>query len=432
MSQLKNTYRKFSKNQLFNNFISLFSLQGVNLVLPFLTLPYLGRVLGAENYGVVLMVYAVMQYLFVLCDYGFNLSATRDVSIYREDKAKIDRIFSNIYYIKSVLVLLAFIVLAVCVYTVAELKAHKLAYFLGFGIVVGQVLNPIWFFQGMENMKYMTRVNVIAKGLFTALIFIVIRSEGDYYKVPLLYSIGFIVGGIFSLYFAFRYFNVKLVPPDLKEIRRLLGSSTQYFLSRSAAALYTSSNTFVAGLALGNYFAGIFGAAEKIFMAMTVIYAPLGDALYPYMAKKRNLRLFKKILFGVISVNTLVALVVYLFSDWITLLVFGPDFTESAQLLRIFCVLALIFVPAVMIGYPFLGALGKEKYANYSVVFASVLHVILLIVLYEHLTVYRIVYLLLFTQAIVFIIRLVGAKKLSGALKSGNLTSSDVPEDPEK
>lgn len=363
------------------------------------------------------MVYAVMQYLFVLCDYGFNLSATKDVSIYREDRAKIDRIFSNIYYIKLVLVLLAFIVLAISVSTVDELKAHKLAYFLGFGIVIGQVLNPVWFFQGMEDMKYMTRVNVIAKGLFTALIFIVIRTESDYFKVPLLYSIGFIVGGLFSLYFAFGYFGVKFQRPDLSEIRRLLGSSTQYFLSRSAAALYTSSNTFIAGLALGNYFAGIFGAAEKIFMAMTVVYAPLGDALYPYMAKNRNLRLFKKVLVGVILVNTLVAIGVYFLSDWITVLVFGPDFTESADLLRIFCILALIFVPAVMLGYPFLGALGKEKYANYSVVFASVLHVVLLIVLYNYLTVHRIVYLLLFTQAIVLIIRLIGVKKLRGELR---------------
>lgn len=418
MFHIKNTYRKFSKNQLFKNFVSLFSLQGVNLILPFLTLPYLGRVLGAENYGVVLMVYAVMQYLFVLCDYGFNLSATKDISIYRDEKEKINEIFSNIYYIKLVLVLLALIILSISIFTVEELKNHRIAYFLGFGIVIGQVLNPIWLFQGMENMKYMTQVNVIAKGLFTALIFVFIRNEGDYFKVPLLYSIGFITGGVFSLYFAFKYFDINWTRPKGKEIKRLINNSTQYFLSRSAAAMYTSSNTFVAGLALGNYFAGIFGAAEKLFLAMTVVYAPLGDALYPYMAKNRNLKLFKKILFLVVAANTVIALFVYCFSDGIVVLIFGPDFSESADLLRLFCLLALIFVPAVMIGYPFLGALGKEKYANYSVVFASVLHVILLVVLYNQLTVYRIVYLLLFTQTIVLVIRLVGAKKLRDQLKS--------------
>ncbi|MFS4455322.1 oligosaccharide flippase family protein [Maribacter sp. 2304DJ31-5] len=418
MSSLKKTYQSLYKNRLFKNFVSLFSLQGVNLALPFLTLPYLGRVLGAEKYGVVLMVYAVMQYLFVLCDYGFNLSATKDISIYRDEKQKINEIFSNIYYIKLVLVLLALGVLVLCVFAIEELQNHKTAYFLGFGIVIGQVLNPIWLFQGMENMKYMTRVNVIAKGLFTALIFILIKTENDYFKVPLLYSIGFIVGGVFSLYFAFTHFNVKWTRPNTQEIKRLINNSMQYFLSRSAAAMYTSSNTFIAGLALGNYFAGIFGAAEKLFMAMTVVYAPLGDALYPYMAKNKNLKLFKKILISVTLVNTLVVLFVYFFSDSIVLLVFGLDFTESAELLRMFCFLALIFVPTVMIGYPFLGALGKEKYANYSVVCASVLHVVLLAVLFNYLTVYRIIYLLLFTQAIVFVIRLIGANQLRIKLRS--------------
>jgi len=417
---IKQVYRKFSKNQLFNNFVSLFSLQGINLILPFLTLPYLGRVLGAERYGVVLMVYAVMQYLFVLCDYGFNLSATKDVSIFREDKQKINSMFSNIYYIKLVLVLLAFIILAICVFSFDELYEHKTAYLLGFGIVVGQVLNPIWFFQGMENMKYMTRVNVIAKGLFTILIFMVIKTESDYYKVPLLYSIGFVIGGLFSLYYAFKNFNVKFGKPDVREIKRLMSNSTQYFLSRSAAALYTSSNTFIAGLALGNYFAGIFGAAEKIFMAMTVIYAPLGDALYPYMAKNRDLKLYKKIFIGAIVANTALAAIVYFFSDMIVLLIFGPDFADSADLLRLFCFLALLFVPAVMLGYPLLGALGKEKYANYSVVFASLLHVAILLVCYNYLTVNRIIYLLFFTQAIVLTIRLVGAKKLRAELKQEN------------
>lgn len=417
MSQIKNTYRKLYKNQLFKNFISLFSLQGINLILPFLTLPYLGRVLGAEKYGVVLMVYAVMQYLFVLCDFGFNLSATKDISIYRDDKQKINQIFSNIYYIKLVLVVLAFLLLVICVFTFDELKNHKIAYLLGFGIVIGQVLNPIWLFQGLENMKYMSRVNVIAKGLFTALIFVVIKVKSDYIYVPLLYSIGFIAGGLFSLYFAFNHFNVKWTLPNYKEIKRLVHNSFEYFLSRSAAALYTSSNTFMAGLALGNYFAGIFGAAEKLFMAMTIIYTPLGDALYPYMAKNKNLKLFKKIIFFVVLANTVIAFFVYLFSDSIVLLIFGPDFIKSSELLKLFCLLAVIFVPTVMIGYPFLGALGKEKYANYSVVFASLLHILLLVILFNHLTVSRIVYLLLFTQTIVFIIRLIGTNKLRLELK---------------
>ena len=383
-----------------------------------MTLPYLGRVLGAEHYGVVLMVIAVMQYLFVICDYGFNLSATRDIAIYREDKEKINEIFSSIFYIKFVLVLLSFAILTFCVFSINGLNEHKTAYFLGFGIVIGQVLNPVWLFQGMEKMKYMTWVNIIAKGTFTALIFVFIRVEEDYLKVPLLYSLGFLIGGLFSMYFAFKFFKIKWIKPNLYVIKNMVKHSTQYFLSRSAATLYTTSNTIVAGLALGNYYAGIFGAAEKLFMAMTVIYNPLGDALYPYMAKNRNIKLYKRIFIMVMVLNTLVATLMFIYSDQIVLLIFGEEFRESIKIFELFCLLVLIFVPTVMLGYPFLGALGKEKHANYSVVFASLIHLVLLAVLFNSLTIYKILYLLIFTQTIVFVVRLIGSKILWKEIKT--------------
>lgn len=390
----------------------------MNLVLPFLTLPYLGRVLGAENYGVVLMVIAIMQYLFVICDYGFNLSATKDIAIYREDKGKVNEIFSNIFYIKFVLVFLSFVILTMCIFSLTALKEHKTAYFLGFGIVIGQVLNPVWLFQGMEKMKYMTWVNIIAKGTFTALIFVFIRVEEDYLKVPLLYSLGFLIGGLFSMYFAFKFFKIKWIKPNLDVIKNLVKHSTQYFLSRSAATLYTTSNTIVAGLALGNYYAGIFGAAEKLFMAMTVIYNPLGDALYPYMAKNKNIKLYKRVFIMVMLLNTVVATLMFIYSAQIVLLIFGEEFRESIKIFELFCLLVLIFVPTVMLGYPFLGALGKEKYANYSVVFASLVHLVLLAALFNSLTIYRILYLLIFTQSIVFVVRLIGSKILWKELKT--------------
>ncbi|WP_299212985.1 oligosaccharide flippase family protein [uncultured Aquimarina sp.] len=412
MSKIKGIYYRFRKNQLFKNFISLFSLQGVNMILPFLTLPYLGKVLGTDRYGVVLMVYAVMQYLFVFCDYGFNLSATKDVSIYRDDKKKINEIFSNIYYIKLGLIMSSFVVLFYLVSYIDVLKTHRTAYFLGFGIVIGQVLNPIWLFQGMERMKYITIVNVIAKGIFTGLIFLIIKTKSDYIKVPLLYSIGFMTGGIISILIALKQFDVAFTKPNLGIIKRLIKNSTQYFLSRSAAAMFTSSNTFVSGLALGDYFAGIFGAAERLFTAMTVIYTPLGDTLYPYMAKNRNMVLYKKILISVLIMNLVVAAGVYFFSSEIVFLVFGEGFEQSSELLKLFCYVSLIYVPSVMIGYPLLGALGKEKYANYSVVFASVLHMFLLFTFYEYLTVNKIVYLLIFAQSVVFTIRIIGVRKL--------------------
>jgi PST family polysaccharide transporter len=401
----------YFKHVLVKNFLALSTLQVINLVLPFITLPYLTRVLGVSNYGVVVMVYSIMQFLSVICDYGFNLSATKDISLFRNNISKVNTIFSSVLIIKSGLLTISLLILVILTTYVPAIAANKMAYLMGFGIVIGQTLTPVWLFQGMENMKYITLVNLVSKSLFTILIFVFIKSPENFIFIPLLYSVGFIIAGVLSLVFAYKEFGVSFYFPKSINVIEQFKNSTQYFYSRASVAIYTSSNNFVVGIILGEFYAGIFGVAEKLFTAMTVIYSPLSDAIYPYMVQKKDLKLFKKIFFTTITFNLLVSLITLFFATEIVCFVFGEGYEESALLLKYFCILALIIVPATFIGYPLLGAFGFEKYANYSVVIASVVHLIILICISSFLSIYSMVLLLIFTQIIVLSIRFIGVNK---------------------
>lgn len=402
----------FLNNILVQNFLALSTIQVANIILPFITLPYLARVLGVSNYGVVFMVYSVMQLLFVLNDYGFNLSATKEISQHRLDFKKVNEIFNSVFSIKIILITITAIILLAIAYTIPKIMANREAYFLGFGIVIGQTFTPVWLFQGMERMKYIAIVNLVSKLTFTMLIFVVINKSEHYKYVPLLYSIGFIVAAAFSIYFAKKEFGVYFSIPKFHQIKSQIRNSTQYFLSRASIAIYTSSNNFIVGIIFGEFYAGIFGVAEKLYMALVVVYSPLSDAIYPFMVKKKDMKLFKKIFLGVILVNLIVITFTYNFSEEIVNLIFGDGYKESAILLKYFCFLALIIVPTIFIGYPLLGAFGYEKYANYSVVAGSVVYFLILMILYPYLTIYQVVILLIFTQVIVFSIRMHGVRKL--------------------
>ena len=401
----------YFKHVLVKNFLALSSLQAINLILPFITLPYLTRVLGVSNYGVVVMVYSIMQLLSVVCDYGFNLSATKEISLSRNNISKVNTIFSSVLIVKAGLLIISLLILFILTTYVPILATHKVAYLMGFGIVIGQTLTPIWLFQGMENMKYITLVNLVSKSLFTILIFVFIKTPEEFIFVPLLYSVGFIIAGVLSLVFAYKEFGISFSFTKRVNIVEQFKNSTQYFYSRASVALYTSSNNFMVGLILGEFYAGIFGVAEKLFTAMTVIYSPLSDAIYPYMVQKKDLKLFNKIFFTAIIFNLLVSLITLFFATEIVHFIFGEGYQESALLLKYFCVLALIIVPATFIGYPLLGAFGFEKYANYSVVIACGIHLIILICISSFLSIYSMVMLLIFTQIIVLSIRLFGVNE---------------------
>jgi len=267
----------------------------------------------------------------------------------------------------------------------------------------------------MEKMKYITILNITAKSIFTILIFVFIREQSDYLYVPIFNSLGYISAGAISLWIIFRNFGLKVYIPKVSIVYGYFKNSTQFFLSRASVSLYSNSNTFIIGLFLGNAMAGYYAAAEKLFMAIRMVYTPLNTALYPYMCKAKNLKLYKRIFKYAVLFNFLLSLVIFIFSTFIINMLYGEGFMISADLLKIFSGLSLVMVPAILLGYPLLAAMGYPKYVNYSTIVASLLHIAILIAILPIINVYLVAAVTILTQLIVVGIRVYGVKKyLSG------------------
>ena len=206
---IQNIANTEDKKRLLSNFFSLSLLQTFTYILPLLTLPYLVRVLGVENFGLVMFAQAFIMFFNILVDYGFNLSATREVSVHRDDKEKLTEIFSSVMSIKFILIIISFLILSIVVFSFEKFSIHWELYLLTFLMIIGQALFPVWYFQGLERMKYITIVNITSKLIFTIAIFVFIQSESDYILVPILNGLGFIIGGLYSLWIVYKNFNQK-------------------------------------------------------------------------------------------------------------------------------------------------------------------------------------------------------------------------------
>lgn len=414
IKKIKNKfYSSEEKINLVNNYLSLSVLQGANFIIPLIILPYLVRTLGAETFGLVMFAQAFILFFNVIVDFGFNLSGVREVSINRHSHQKLEEIFNSIMIIKLILIVISFIIMLGIIETFEKFGNDYRLYLITFGWVIGQALFPIWFFQGIEKMKYITIFKVLAQLLSLIAIIIFVNNPKDYLWVPFFNALGFISVGIISIMIILKEFRFKLYIPNISVLNSYFKESSHFFLSRAAVSIYTSSNAFVLGLFTNNTMVGYYSIAEKLYIALQALYMPIVNVLYPYIAKERNVTLFKKIYKFVIIFNFILIFGLYFITPYLVELISGKQIRESIEVFRIFLIVAMIVVPSILIGYPFLAALGYKNYANYSVVIASIVHIIGLLVLsyFNYINIYSIVILLILTQLTDLIIRIFGIKK---------------------
>ncbi len=336
---------KSDKKRLLSNFFSLVSLQGVNYILPLLTFPYLVRVLGVEYFGLLAFATAIITYFTIITDYGFNLTATREISVHRDNKEKVIEIFSAVMSIQFMLMLLSFLLLVILIFSFERFSKDWEVYFITFGTVIGQMLFPVWFFQGMERMKYITYLNIFAKSIFTVAIFIFVKEQNDFYLVPLFTSIGFILAGILSLVIIQKEFKVKFVFQPIDTIKYYLFDGWYLFKTRIFVSLYTVTNIFLLGVFTNNTVVGFYSIAERIVNAVGGLFAPANQAIYPFMTKlyqeKKILfvKFVRKISFIYISISSVLFILMYLFGRDIVELING---TVNSDITDIYFILIFL------------------------------------------------------------------------------------------
>jgi PST family polysaccharide transporter len=372
------------KRTLIENFFSLFSLQFFSYVFPFVTLPYLTRVLGPEKFGTIAFAQAFCAYFGLITEFGFNYSASRDISINRDDTKKVSEIFSAVILIKVVLLLFSAGVMLLIVSSFSKFSTDFVLYVYAFGAVVGQVLFPIWFFQGIEKMKFITIINVISQLVFVVLIFVFIRSADDYRLCALFKSAGAVVGGIVSLFLVFYLFNIKLTKPCFADVLHHFRKSLTLFISRIAVGLHTFTSPFFLGLLAGDAAVGYYSIGQKFVDAIIGLLTPVTQVLYPYLSKLSNLdkRKATSILRIMIKYSGIIGLSFsvggFLFAPILMRFMGGTKFLAS---IVVFQILVLMIIPVAIssvVSIQGLIAFGHAKVYTIIVIVAAICHLAIL------------------------------------------------------
>jgi len=362
-------------------------LQGANYILSLVTLLYLVRILGPSKYGLIAFAQAFIGYFSMLTNYGFNLSATREISINRENKQKVLEIFSSVITIQVIFTVLSFMIMLIIIFSFNKFIKDWELYLFTFGTVIGGALFPRWFFLGMEKMRYITFLYILSRVIFAIAIFVFIRNKSDYLYVPLISASGLIIAGIISLRVITVDFGVKFVLPGLEELKYHLKEGWHIFISTAAISLYTTSNVFILGFFANDTIVGYYSAAEKIIRAVQVLMGPVSQSIYPYISKLANeskdkaLGFIRKITFLIGGTNFLISSLIFIFAPLIVNILFGAQYAQSVIVLRIIAFLPFIIALSDVFGIQTMLTFGFKKAFSNLLIIASFINIILSFIL---------------------------------------------------
>jgi polysaccharide transporter, PST family len=335
--------------KLLSNFFALGIIQGANFVLPILVMPFVIRRIGASLFGVISVAQVVMIFLSTVSDYGFNLTATRDIAFFKEDKEKISRIFSNVLASKFLICTGILIILLLLAPFIPLIRGHFLLYIFGFAYVIGQSTMVSWFFQGMEKMQFITISTLIARILFVILVFIFIRQKEDYIYFLFFLGVGNIAAGFFSIYLAFRIFKLEFYTPRWADIRYELKEGWHLTVSNLSINTYQNINILVLRIFTNDLIVGYYSIAEKIFFAIRQVLGIFSQVVYPHIcqltrkSQQASSHFFKQFYLPFLILLCLGCTGVFFLSPYVIQIFLGRKEELPVLLLRI-----LSFVPIIV------------------------------------------------------------------------------------
>ncbi len=360
-----------------DNVASLSMLQGITYILPVIILPYLFRVIGPEKFGLIAFAQAFAQYFMILTDYGFNISATKEISLCRGEHAKVCEAFSSVMTVKIALVIVSLLLLGVIVFCIPRFRNDWPVYVLSFGAVAGNTIFPVWFFQGTEKMKYIADLNIIGGIILALFIFFFVRGPQDYLLVPMANSCVFLTTGVLGQAIVFRRFRVSFKFPGYKNIRQQLRAGWDIFISIAAINAYTTTRVFTVGLLTNNTVTGLYSVAEKIAtFCQTFPLASFTQALFPRLSKifhknkARALDIMRRMQQITVASSAICLSLIFIFAHAIVRVACGGNYQNTTLSLRILLV-SVFFVTANAFRVQFLLVCGKTHiYSRIHVIMA--------------------------------------------------------------
>ncbi len=260
------------KNYFYNALITF-----LNIGFPIITIPYLTRVLGPESFGKVNFFLSFVQYFVIFANLGIHSYAIREIAKARNDREKLNKIFSEIFSLYLISNIIASLGYLICPLFIGKLRSEILLFITIGLMLLLNFMNIPWFYIGIENFKYVSLRNVAFKALSLILIFLLVRDSNDYIRYGAIVSFAAFGPYILDFILSKKYVTVNITTEN---ISKHLKSTLIFFLSSIFSTLYSGIDIILLGFIQNDEIVGIFSTAKKIILLILFVINSLINVNY--------------------------------------------------------------------------------------------------------------------------------------------------------
>ncbi len=280
MIDYQHILHRLRETRVLQNYSYMSALQVGNALISVLIYPYLIRVMGADAMGLYAFILGIVMYFQAMVEFGFDMPAAKAVSLAHDQPHKLNRIISQVWVCKWLLLVTVSLLAVPIVWWIPILRRHVVLFMVIYAQIIYSILFPQWYYQGMKNMRFSTIVQFCIRLLQIPLIIWLVHDANDVIIYAAIVSGTLLLGGLVGGWNIYRE-GRRWVWVSWQELWQLFHEVCPFFITNISATIKERTLTTLIGVFLGMREVAIYDLAMKVVQIPRLLINSVNGALFP-------------------------------------------------------------------------------------------------------------------------------------------------------
>lgn len=391
--------------------------QVVTVLSPLIITPKLSRVFGADYLGVKSYTFSIVYYFAIFGVLGLDIYGQRKIAVEKDDWERRSRTFWTIYLTRFSLVFISTCLYFTYISLFSTTPFEKTVFLCWLIYLVREMINPIWFLQGIEKYRMLSILGIVSQLLYVIITFVFINEKN---ALPLYIVFFTAIPLVISLcYYPTVAKNISFVRIRFSDMVMSVRESLVYFVPTIATAIYSMVDKTMLGVFdAAKISTGLYEAAEKLIkvaLAISTASFTIMRTRMSYLYGKkdwdiynRNVKLF--ISFSMMLCWPIMLGIMGITNDFVPVF-FGAGFEEVIGLSYVFALVVPCLTTSGLLQAVYIFPFGKQKAMDYYYIVIVTVNVVMNLILISLIGTIGAIIATVFAEMLLAIILIVKAYK---------------------